>query len=323
MPGVNHWRVEPAEAGQKLLQFLARRFQQSIPLSALQRWIRTGQVRVNGARARPGTRIESGQEIRIPPHTLGAKTALAPVAADLTVLLETEDLLLLAKPPGLPVHPGRGHADSIATRLKTRYAASSWMPTPVHRLDRDTSGLLAAAKSYEQLRQLHEFWRSGQVRKAYLAWVRGRAEWDEPVLITDLAAKMRVHAQERMVLGQGKRLVSLIRTIVRQDRASLALIAPLTGRTHQIRVQLAGQGHPLLGDRKYGGPGRKIRETQWGRRDEMLLHAWYLAWPGFEHALLPRWPAPWSTDGLIDEESLLETTRKLFRELPKPAHEKA
>lgn len=309
MPGVSHWRVDPAEAGQKLVRFVDRRFQRAVPLSALQRWIRTGQVRVDGARVRPDTRLGSGQTVRIPPHEPGPQAILRPAAADLTVLHETEDLLILVKPAGLPVHPGSGHADSIAARIRARSKASPWTPTPAHRLDRDTSGLLAVAKSYHRLRQLHESWRSGQVRKAYLAWLSGLAEWDEPALITAQAAKARVHDRERMVLGQGKTLASLVWTIARQDRASLALIAPLTGRTHQVRVQLAGLGHPLLGDRKYGGPARQDSGAQ-GRG--MLLHAWYLAWPGFEQTLLPQWPVPWSTTGLIDEETLLERTRALF-----------
>ncbi len=303
MPGVCHWRVDPAEAGQKLLQFLARRFQRSIPAAALQRWIRTGQVRVDGARARPNTRLETGQDIRIPPHDLDENHLLPQPAQELTILHESEDLLLLAKPAGLPVHPGSGHADSISTRLKARYATFPWAPTPVHRLDRDTSGLLAVAKSYARLRELHEFWRTGRVNKAYLAWVQGLAAWDEPMRITDLASKKQNGHLEKMVLGQGRQIVSLVRTIIRQESASLVLIAPLTGRTHQIRVQLAGQGHPLLGDRKYGGPPCA---------PGLLLHAWHLAWPGFAYAFPPSWPQPWAVAGLIDRKALLESTRQLF-----------
>lgn len=302
MPGVTRWQVEPAEAGQKLLQFLTRRFQRDIPAAALQRWIRTGQVRVNSARAKPDTRLETGQEIRIPPHERDQPPPLSRTAPDLTILLETEDLLILSKPAGLPVHPGSGHADSISTRLKALFPMSSWPPTPAHRLDRDTTGLLAVAKTYAFLRRLHEFWRTGQVRKTYLAWVQGRAGWDEPTRITDLAAKTRVGNREKMVVGQGQELVSWILTIARQNNASLALIVPQTGRTHQIRVQMAARNRPLLGDRKYGGPASM---------SGMLLHAWHLAWPGFEHALPPSWPHPWKVTEVIDERSLRESTRLL------------
>jgi 23S rRNA pseudouridine955/2504/2580 synthase len=301
--GVSYWRVEPEEAGQKLLQFLVRRFSRKIPISALQRWIRTGQVRVNGARAKPNTRLECGQEIRIPPHDVDQQHVHPQSGSELSVLHEAEDFLLLDKPAGLPTHPGSGHTDSVATRLKARFAACPWTPTLVHRLDRDTSGLQVVAKSYTRLRELHELWRSGQVRKAYLAWCKAYAPWKEATRITDLAAKACLGDLEKMVLGHGKQLTSQVQVVASQENSSLVLIAPLTGRTHQIRVQLAGQGYPLLGDKKYGGPAVS---------EGMLLHAWYLAWPGFEYASLPSWPPPYSIANLIDKESLLKMTRGLF-----------
>lgn len=308
MTGVSHWRVEPEEAGQKLLQFLARRLERGIPTSALQRWIRTGQVRIDGARAKPNTRLESGQQIRVPPHDVDQRHILAQSAPELSVVHEAADFLILDKPAGLPAHPGSGHKDSVVARLRARFAACAWLPTPAHRLDRDTSGLLVVAKSYERLRELHEMWRSGQVRKAYLTWVQGSAPWRESTRLVDVAAKRRVGDLERMVVGQGKELVSRVRTVASlektgQTSSSLVLIAPLTGRTHQIRVQLAGRGYPLLGDNKYGGPSEP---------GGMLLHAWYLAWPGFEHAALPSWPDNRHTANIIDRESLLQMTRGLF-----------
>lgn len=303
MTGVSHWRVEPEEAGQKLLQFLARRFSRGIPASALQRWIRTGQVRVDGARAKPNTRLKLGQEIRIPPHDLDQRHASPQPVLGLSVLHEAEDFLVLDKPAGLPTHPGSGHADSVTARLKARFAACSWTPTPAHRLDRDTSGLQVVAKSYARLRELHELWRSGQVRKAYLAWCKAYAPWKEAARVTDLATKAYVGNLEKMVLGHGKQLISQMQVVASLENASLVLIAPLTGRTHQIRVQLAGQGYPLLGDKKYGGPPLP---------EGMLLHAWYLAWPGFEYTILPSWPPPHSITNLLDKESLLRMTRGLF-----------
>lgn len=308
MPGVSHWQVVPAEAGQKLLQFLARRFARGVPTSALQRWIRTGQVRVDGSRAKPNTRLESGQVVRIPPHELNVKSAVLPFASELTVLHETDDILLLSKPAGLPVHPGSGHVDSISTRLKARYARCAWTPTVVHRLDRDTSGLLVAAKSYAMLRELHDLWRSRQVCKGYLAWVHGDTPWDAPARIEDLSAKTLIGKREQVVLGQGRKLVSLVRTLARRGQADLVLIVPLTGRTHQIRVQLAGQGHPLLGDRKYGRPAGLDCQAR------MMLHAWHLSWPGFTFSLLPSWSEPWNVNNVTDEKMLLEATQDLFQE---------
>jgi 23S rRNA pseudouridine955/2504/2580 synthase len=304
--GVQFWRVSEPEAGQKLLQFLRRRSVGDIPIPALQRWIRTGQVRVDGARAKPGTRLEMGQEVRIPPHTREKPPPPAmslPATPIVTVVYEDPNLLVLAKPGGLPVHPGTGHTDSITTWLHARFAASLWTPTPVHRLDRDTSGLLIVAKTYAQLRNLHDLWRSKQVCKAYLAWVHGFPNWPEPVMISDLARKTKTPSGERILIGEGKACFSLVRAVTQIDTASLVLVAPISGRTHQIRVQLSSRGHPLIGDRKYGGPICP---------QGMLLHAWCIQWPGKEFDLLPPWRNPWSVQALTARTTLRQMTRDLL-----------
>ncbi|SDB17073.1 23S rRNA pseudouridine955/2504/2580 synthase [Desulfonatronum thiosulfatophilum] len=309
MAAVQFWKVSRAEAGQKLLQFLRRRLEGAVPPPALQRWIRTGQVRVDGSRAKPGTRLEEGQEIRVPPYSveqaappgtpgMSASAKLKPV-----VVHEDHDLLVLAKPQGLPVHAGTGHHDSVAAGLAVEFAHSSWKPTLVHRLDRDTSGLLVVAKTYSCLRMLHDQWRAGLVNKSYLAWVHGATYWSTPTLLEDAARKVQSDVGERMVVGDGKTCRSLVRTIHHSESCSLVLIAPITGRTHQIRVQLSSRGHPLIGDRKYGGPPRP---------SGMLLHAWHIRWPGQEFQLLPDWQGTWAISRIASEAVLLQRTRELI-----------
>ncbi len=313
MPGVQIWTVSEPEAGQKLLQFLQRRLAGAVPASALQRWIRTGQIRVDGSRAKPGTRLDPNSRIRIPPHDLPETGPSAPPIPDgpaalhLDVVYEDRDLLVLVKPQGLPVHAGTGHQDSVAGRLTSRFADHPWKPALVHRLDRDTSGLLVVAKTYSRLQALQDLWRSEKVRKTYLAWVQGSPAWRETSLLRDQTAKVRTDLGEKMRVGAGKSTRTLIRTLFQSQDAALVLVAPLTGRTHQIRVQLASRGHPLIGDVKYGGTPRP---------DGMLLHAWHIAWPDQEFHLPPNWPPAWALPSQLSVEALIEATREMTRIWP-------
>ena len=311
MPGVEQWTVTEPEAGQKLIQFLRRRLSGAVPGAALQRWIRTGQVRVDGARSKPGTRLKLHQEVRVPPHTLPDPAAplLAgqtseQIAGHLSVVHEDLDLLVLAKPKGLPVHAGTGHQDCVVARLEARFADQPWKPALVHRLDRDTSGLLIVAKTYARLQTLHDLWRSGQVAKTYLAWVLGRPTWAASALLDDDTAKTPTARGEKMRVGTGKSCRTIVRTLHQAESASLLLVAPLTGRTHQIRVQLASRGHPLIGDRKYGGPPCP---------EGMFLHSWHIAWPGSAFHLLPDWPRPWTVPHEYPIADLFRETAELTR----------
>ena len=127
-------QVTAAEAGQKLLQFLSRRFEE--PQSVLHRWIRTGQVRINGGRAKPFDRVELNDEIRVPPFAgAGTKAERAPASSGgkelPPIVAETDDVIVFCKPSGLPVHPGTGHTDSLTTRLEAAFAGLPFIPAPV------------------------------------------------------------------------------------------------------------------------------------------------------------------------------------------------
>lgn len=287
MPSVSHIEVTPAEAGHKLLQFLERRLGKGVPRALVMKWLRTGQLRVDGRRAKPFDRLEAGQTVRVPPYATVVEPEGQPLRArPLTIIHEDDELLVIAKPAGLASQPGSGLTDSVQTRLKALYAGADFMPSCAHRLDMDTSGLLVAGKTYQSVRRLGDLFASGGVDKTYLAWVQG--QWPEQGqillrdhIIKDGRAHVRIGADNAPDGEQGKLALARVRPIARRPDATLLAVELLTGRTHQIRIQLASRGHPVLGDRKYG---RRPHATH------LLLHAWKLRLPDREFTLLPDWP---------------------------------
>lgn len=292
-------RVTAEEAGQKLLQFLSRRFDE--PQGVLHRWIRTGQVRINGGRAKPFDRVEKGDEVRVPPFA-GAgteKRAAAPDRSGLPpVVAETDDVIVFCKPSGLPVHPGTGHTDSLTTRLERSFAGSPFVPAPVHRLDRDTSGLLLVGKTYAAVRRLSDALalHDGDVAKDYVAWVRGECPWTRPTRLEDCLSKRTTNAKgrEKMVVGKSQKPAAdekaaslTVRRLEVRHGDSLVLVRLHTGRTHQIRAQLAARGFPLIGDVKYGGPRCE---------DGLKLHAVRLRVGGETFTSPPPWDGDWGVD---------------------------
>lgn len=304
--------VSRAESGQKLLNFLQRRI--NAPVSDFHRWIRTGQVRVNGARARAFDRLNEDDLVRVPPFaerlSAGSGTP-APSSASagkkrsrLTVVFEDEDVLVLDKPAGLPVQGGTGHRESVASILAEERAHADFVPAPVHRLDRDTSGLLVAGKTYAAVRLLTDALagrNDERPGKEYLAWVEGTWELPSPSELRDFLAKdrqeqrVRSRAPEKDSEAKEARCIvtCLAERTIHGHSYTLLLIRLLTGRTHQIRVQLAERGHPIAGDPWYGRPGRQD--------GGLKLHAFRLSIPvpgGKRRTfrLLPPWKDPWKAE---------------------------
>jgi 23S rRNA pseudouridine955/2504/2580 synthase len=317
--------VSPQEAGQKLLQFLTRRLEGAVPGSALLKAIRTGQVRVDGGRKQPFFRLAAGQEVRVPPFQTasghdaagqGAVPVLSspqqrPEPLPLTILFEDAGLVAVAKPAGLCAHAGTRHPDSVADRLKALYAGAPFLPVLAHRLDKDTSGILLAAKSYAELRRLGDLFASGGVSKTYLAWVDGVWPGRATELLEDSLERLdlavgEVAGRQKIVRakaaadgggdGPGKLARCVVTPLVRKRAATLMQVRLLTGRTHQIRVQLSLRGHPVISDAVYG---RKVRGVG------MLLHALCLRWPGRALFLPPAWGGPFALP-----ETLLESLRE-------------
>jgi 23S rRNA pseudouridine955/2504/2580 synthase len=296
--------VSREEAGQKLLQFLARRLDAPPPM--LHRWIRSGQVRVNGRRCAPFVRLEAADTVRLPPFAREKRSAGAALpgrSPDIPpdtlpdILAESEDVLICLKPAGLPVHAGSGHTDSLIARLRAARPQAPFAPTPAHRLDKAASGLLIVGKSYRGLRLVQTAVGSGAIGKIYLAWAQGLCPWKQDVLLADRLRKARgADGLERASIGEeGQGALLAVRCLEQRNGASLVRLALHTGRNHQIRAQMAGRGFALVGDPKYGGPPC---------RQGLLLHAAALAFaPALAEALglpavgivrLPPWQGKWS-----------------------------
>lgn len=290
-------RVHNREAGEKLLRFLERRLLDAPPASVLHRWIRTGQVRINGGRAKPFTLLREDDEIRLPPFAAPRPLEDGPVGPpdlgpDLPVVFLADDLLVLAKPGGLAVQPGTGLNDSVADRLRAAYAGAAFIPAPAHRLDAPTSGLLLVPLTQRSRTELHAAFAAGTIHKEYLAWAAGNPTDDGPFEMRDtLTKQIDGHGFERVASSpEGKEARATVSVVARVPAPPAALLRILlhTGRTHQIRAQLAGRALPLFGDRKYGGPPYST----------LLLHCFRLTLPdGRAFELLPDWKEPFGVGG--------------------------
>lgn len=260
---VRHLRIAEGEAGWRFDRWLRAHFP-GLPHGRLMKLLRTGQFRLDGRRVEPATRISAGQIVRVPP--LGPFTGetearrASPVSERDARLLrrlvvyEDDDLLVLDKPAGLAVQGGTGtrrHLDGMLDAL----ARDGERPRLVHRLDRDTAGLLVLARSARAAKELMHAFQQHRVRKLYWAIVLGRPEREEGVIDLPLG-KAGPRGEERMTphAPDARRACTRFRTIARAGRAASWLgLLPLTGRTHQLRAHCAAIGCPIMGDFKYGG----------------------------------------------------------------------
>jgi 23S rRNA pseudouridine955/2504/2580 synthase len=274
---VQHLEVSPQEAGQRLDNFVQKRLG-GVPRSRVYRVIRKGEVRVNGRRAGPATRLNALDRIRLPPvRVLPAATPQRP-APDLlarvrdAVIHEDPHLLVLDKPAGVAVHGGSGVSSGVIEALRALRPQESL--ELVHRLDRGTSGCLLVARDAATLRTLHALLREDGFEKRYLALLKGRWELGEKRIEVPLRTDTRVGG-ERTVRADasGKPSTSRFRPVQFFGRsATLVEVTLDTGRTHQIRVHAAHAGHPVAGDEKYGDESfnSALRELGLTR---MFLHA--------------------------------------------------
>lgn len=287
--------VDEESAGQRLDNFLFRHLK-GVPKTHVYRIIRSGEVRINKGRVQAETRIVRGDVLRLPPVRVSARveeSASKPAPArQFPVLIEDDALLAIDKPAGVAVHGGSGVSFGVIEQLRTARPTAKFLEL-VHRLDRDTSGILLVAKKRSALTALQEQFRERETGKTYLALVDGTWPANKKVLDSPLAKYLlpgndgTPEAGERRVRVVAKdhpdamRAVTLVRVLTRLtlpgDAGPMSLLAVTikTGRTHQIRVHLASAGHAIAGDDKYGTSDRQRALTKLGLR-RMFLHAWRL-----------------------------------------------
>jgi 23S rRNA pseudouridine955/2504/2580 synthase len=275
--GVEYRKVDDDRAGQRIDNFLVSQLK-GVPKSLVYRLLRTGQVRVNGGRIKPDYRLQTGDEVRIPPVKVrerkepsGAKAEQFGTLLVESVLFEDRDIVVLNKPAGLAVHAGSGLGFGLIEllRMHPRYTSVEL----VHRLDRETSGCLMLARNREILRRLQHLLQTHAIEKSYLALLRGRLP-AKPLVVDSALSKNRLRGGERMVAldEEGKAARTTVRLLEAFKEASLASVQIETGRTHQIRVHCASVNHPLAGDDKYGDREFNRRMKQSGLK-RVFLHA--------------------------------------------------
>jgi 23S rRNA pseudouridine955/2504/2580 synthase len=290
-PAVRRVTVDEAGEGQRLDNFLLRLLK-GVPKTHVYRVIRSGEVRVNKGRASADTRLAIGDEVRVPPVRVAERPADAAAAVpprEFPLLFEDEHLLAIDKPAGVAVHGGSGVSFGVIEQLRRARPEAKFLEL-VHRLDKETSGVLLLAKKRSALTALQDQFRARDTGKTYAALVIGH--WPASLKVIDVALHKTLDAAgERHVRAvaadhaDGRRSITLVK--VAQAFASFTLldVTLKTGRTHQIRVHLAHSGHPIVGDPKYGdfelnrqfARGEGLAGLRFGR---MFLHARRLS---FDH----------------------------------------
>lgn len=289
-PAARLVEVDEDSAGQRLDNFLIRHLK-GVPKTHVYRIIRSGEVRINKGRASADTRVEAGDLVRLPPVRISDKVAEkaerpAP-AREFPILLEDEHVIAIDKPAGVAVHGGSGVSFGVIEQLRQARPAAKFLEL-VHRLDRDTSGILLVAKKRSALTHLQDQFRERETGKTYLALVTGAWTASNKVIDLPLHKYLQADGERRVRVTtaddpDGMRSITLVKvrqTVpARQEQGlpsmTLLEVTIKTGRTHQIRVHLASQGHAIVGDDKYGDFELNKRLQKLGMR-RMFLHAWRL-----------------------------------------------
>lgn len=269
--------VDDNSAGQRLDNYLVREMK-GVPRTRLYRALRKGEVRVNKGRVRADYRLVAGDVVRLPPLHQSEATAPAVIARrqleqiTSSIIHEDDALLVIDKPSGLAVHGGSGLSFGLIECLRQLRPDARYLEL-VHRLDRDTSGLILIAKRAPMLRELHRQLREKHIDKRYLALVVGK--WPKTARVVDAPLEKNVlQSGERMVRvnREGKRAITEFSVVERLQGATLIEARPITGRTHQIRVHAQHAGFPLLGDQKYSDDRTAAFASQIGLK-RLFLHA--------------------------------------------------
>ena len=303
-PGVRTVRVPDGTAG-RIDRFVADAT--GLSRSHVQKLISDGRLTVDGVAVRANALVSAGSEVRLDvPKPLALDLAPAP-DIPLRIVYEDDDLLIVDKPAGLVVHPSAGHhdGDTLVNALLARAGGAEYggiagvaRPGIVHRLDRDTSGLLMVAKHDAAQHSLMAQLKARRVRKTYLALVAGNVAAAVGRIEAPIGRDPK-HRTRMAVVPDGRPSTTGYRVRERFDGWTLLELDLVTGRTHQIRVHLDGIGHPIAGDPVYGTGTSRRGPAGLGR---LFLHAWRLelAAPGAGHLIRATAPLPDELEGVLD-----------------------
>lgn len=269
--------------------------------SRLQGWLKAGRIAIDGASPDPKTKVWGGESVVVSPEPSAAMLAEQAEDIPLDIVFEDDSVLVINKPVGLVVHPGSGNwSGTLLNALLFHAASFRGLPRAgiVHRLDKDTSGLLVVAKTLEAQTELVRQLQARTVKRHYYALVHG-----EPQPSGEVNAPIGRHPVQRTkmaVVPGGREALTRYRVVERFERASLVECELATGRTHQIRVHMAHIGHPLVGDATYGKA--KSADARLDAFPRQALHAWQLGLIHPRSGEACRWQTPLATDitGLLD-----------------------
>jgi 23S rRNA pseudouridine1911/1915/1917 synthase len=305
------WNVQPEQVGQRLDRYLVPLLG-NLSRTTIQHLIDDASVLVNGRTSKPGYVLRDADAVQVIQTLPSLSQKVSAQALPLDIIYEDEDLLIVNKAAGMVVHPAPGHSDdTLVNALLARYPAmqedmeleDDVRPGIVHRLDKDTSGLLIVAKNKQTQAALIEQMKQHEVVKRYQALVEGLVALDKGSIDAPIGRDMRHRQQMTITALEGREALTHFRVLQRFARHTLLLLQLETGRTHQIRVHLQAIGHPVVGDTVYGS-GRLLHGVHLERQ---FLHAFQLS---FKHpttgAMLEfEAPLPHDLQVIVADEALL------------------
>lgn len=280
---VNWLTVDEGSEGQRIDNFLLK-ILKGVPKSRIYRLVRSGELRVNSKRVDADYRLQMGDRVRLPPIRTAARegedkpASIGAPLLDKYILFEDDAMIALNKPAGMAVHGGSGISRGVVEQMRLERPKAKFLEL-VHRLDKETSGILLLAKKRSALLALHKLMREGGADKRYLALVKGAWRNEKQHVKLPLHKFVAASGERRVVVQEGGQASHTVFRLMRQwADFSLLEAELLTGRTHQIRVHLSHLGYPIAGDDKYGDfPLNKALQKQGLKR--MFLHAWHLNLP--------------------------------------------
>ena len=270
---VQKLRINEDESGQRIDNFINRKFK-GLPRSKIYRIIRRGEVRVNSGRIAPSYKIKTNDEIRIPPLIIKNDPESLiknnSINIEKSIIFEDSDFIVIDKPAGLAVHGGSGIKFGVIELIRAVKARENDISL-VHRIDKETSGCLLLSKKRSALRDLHEKFRNGEVKKNYFAVVLGTWEYQKKSINMPLLTNHRKNGERHVTPNKkGKKAVTLVKMTNQYKKFALVQCQPITGRTHQLRVHLNEIGYPIVGDTKYSNM-EVLSELKLKKR--LFLHA--------------------------------------------------